>query len=419
MSGEAGGDLAARSHDLQEGTAGTAGTAGSEGSDGSEGAAGAAGAVLEGLWESKWLYCPPNRQVYPWQWLWDSCFHAVSWCALNDQRGVAELRTLLGSVQLDGFLPHMTYHSDPGAARGLWGRPLWSTITQPPMYGHAIRVLAESGWPVDELIEPAERAMRFLFERRLEPNGLVRIVHPWESGADDNPRWGAWSGTPFERRRWMSVKLSLVSSLELGEAGSALTNPRFSVAAASFNALASFNAAELHAAGGPAWLGQAAESLAEAIDELLWDEGRGTWADLDLTSGDRACHGVLDALLAVLVTRSEERAERVFAAISGDGHLASPFGPCGTSREEAGFDPSGYGRGSVWPHLTYLFVLAARRRGRDVLGDELAMSSMRAMIRSGFAEHVDAVTGQGLGARPQGWATLPIAQPPHPPQELA
>ncbi|MCL4414704.1 MAG: hypothetical protein M1522_08175, partial [Actinobacteria bacterium] len=61
MSGEAGGDLAARSHDLQEGTAG------SEGSDGSEGAAGAAGAVLEGLWESEWLYCPPNRQVYPWQ----------------------------------------------------------------------------------------------------------------------------------------------------------------------------------------------------------------------------------------------------------------------------------------------------------------------------------------------------------------
>ena len=26
----------------------------------------------------------PNADVYPWQWLWDSCFHALIWQELGD-----------------------------------------------------------------------------------------------------------------------------------------------------------------------------------------------------------------------------------------------------------------------------------------------------------------------------------------------
>ena len=38
-------------------------------------------------------FCVPNPTTYPWQWLWDSCFHAVVWAHLGDERAVVELRT--------------------------------------------------------------------------------------------------------------------------------------------------------------------------------------------------------------------------------------------------------------------------------------------------------------------------------------
>ena len=51
-------------------------------------------AVLEAHWTAHG-YCVPNPTTYPWQWLWDSCFHAVAWAALGDERarGRAHLGT--------------------------------------------------------------------------------------------------------------------------------------------------------------------------------------------------------------------------------------------------------------------------------------------------------------------------------------
>ncbi len=366
-------------------------------------------AVLEGLFEPEWGYCAPNRAVYPWQWLWDSCFHALVWAACGDARALSETRALFANQDTDGFLPHMGYQRDPGAAVSLWGRRGTSTITQPPMYGHTIRVLAEAGWEVADLMEPAEKAMRFLAESRRGPGGLVVIAHPWESGADDNPRWGKWSGDPFDRAAWMAKKIELLGALEYSPDGGAVGNARFSVAAASFNALVSYNAAELAAAGGAEWLAAFADELAEAIDALLWDDQASTWADLDCQEGTRCTVPVADALLPVLVTRSHDHAREALAALVDPGRFASPFGPCSLARREPDFDPTGYGRGSVWPHLTYLFALGALRSGDGDAYASIREAALRAMVCGDFSEHVDPLTGRGLGARPQGWSTLPVA----------
>ena len=37
-------------------------------------------------------FCVPNATTYPWQWLWDSCFHAVVWAHLGDERAVRRAR---------------------------------------------------------------------------------------------------------------------------------------------------------------------------------------------------------------------------------------------------------------------------------------------------------------------------------------
>ena len=109
----------------------------------------AADAVLDANWRQPG-FCVPNAASYPWQWLWDSCFHAVCWAHLGEpDRARTELANVLSQQAADGFVPHMTYWSERGVPdddthAAFWGRPATSSITQPPMYGHAVAELVRA-----------------------------------------------------------------------------------------------------------------------------------------------------------------------------------------------------------------------------------------------------------------------------------
>ena len=56
----------------------------------------------------------------------------------------------------------MNYVRHPGVAADLWGRDEASSITQPPMYGHAVAELVRRGVDVDqETVAKAEHGLRF------------------------------------------------------------------------------------------------------------------------------------------------------------------------------------------------------------------------------------------------------------------
>ena len=132
----------------------------------------------------------PNAAVYPFQWLWDSCFHAITWAGLGDpDRARRELLHLFRTQATDGFVPHVDYEWSPTHHAGFWGREGSSGITQPPMFGHAIAELARRGVDVDDLVSPATDGLRFLLGERARVDGLIALCHPWESGGDDCPRW--------------------------------------------------------------------------------------------------------------------------------------------------------------------------------------------------------------------------------------
>src|SRR5215472_11862110 len=63
--------------------------------------------ALETNWVAALGFTMPNRRKYPWQWLWDSCFHAIAWSALGDARCATELESLFSLQLPNGFLPHM------------------------------------------------------------------------------------------------------------------------------------------------------------------------------------------------------------------------------------------------------------------------------------------------------------------------
>ena len=228
----------------------------------------------------------PNATTYPFQWLWDSCFHAIVWAHLgNPERALAELAHVFRTQDGVGFVPHIDYEADPSMHEAFWGRSGSSSITQPPMYGHALAELHRLGVVVtDELVERAAAGLQFLLDQRArDPHtGLITIVHPWESGSDNSPRWDHWSvanaGELFATAHWYDVKGDLMHTIERGPSGAPLANPAFGAAPVGFNALVAFNARELCELTGDASLMRQAVELETSVG-ARWDDDLTTWVD--------------------------------------------------------------------------------------------------------------------------------------------
>jgi hypothetical protein len=368
-------------------------------------------AMLDDHWVPEG-YAAPHAMVYPWQWLWDSCFHALIWAELGEPaRAVRELTSALSVQTADGFVPHMNYVRDPMFHADFWGRQGASNITQPPMYGHAIAELGRRGITVPaDLVERAERGLRFLLDVRPRhaPSGLVPLAHPWESGCDDSPRWDdVCPGNSFDWATWKAYKGDLVAAVEVGPDGGALGNRLMTVVSVGFNALVAFNARELAAHTGDARLAADADLLATSID-ARWDPALGTWIDGGQTETGSGRARTLDALLPVLVTQRADARRAAFAALVDPDAFGGPFGPAGVHRAEPTFAPDTYWRGPAWPQLSYLLWVAARAADDVSLHDQLRDSTVAAADRSSLAEYWNPDTAAGLGAIPQSWTGLAL-----------
>lgn len=371
--------------------------------------------------EQAWLplgYTAPNPAAYPWMWLWDSCFHSLIWLALgDDERALVELASALSTIDGAGFVPHMGYQAEPERSVELWGRRGASSITQPPMYGHAIAELTRAGVAVpEELTDRARRGLEFLLQRRVRHRGseLIEVVHPWETGCDDSPRWDDLAGPGrFELQRWRRRKNGLLRDVERGSGGEPLSNPRCGVAPCGFNALVSFNAAELASATSDRDLAASAEELAEALDQRF-DPQLGTWVDAGVNGDGSGRIRTVDGLLPLLVSRSGPARRRATAELADPQAYCASYGPRGVHVREPSYNPTAYWRGPVWPQLSYLLWLAAGGGSEEASAAAALIGehTTNGAVSSGLAEYWDGESGTGLGAIPQSWTGLALLLDP-------
>lgn len=372
---------------------------------------------VESVMQAAWTdhgYTSPNLETYPWMWLWDSCFHALIWCGLDQpDRAVLELHQAMSTQDETGFVAHMGYQSDPSAALRLWKRSGASSITQPPMYGHVVAELVRQGVDVpDELVARASDGICFLTDSRSrDDSGLIRVVHPWETGCDDSPRWDdLCPGTGFDLARWRVRKHQLIETIVRGDRGEPLGNRQFPVAPVGFNALVAFNAVELYSVTGESRLGAAASDLADAL-ATRWDESLATWIDAGPTEVGSGRARTAEGLLPLLVVPDADQRVAAVASLVDQAAHGSAFGPRGVHREEPSYDPRTYWRGPVWPQLAYLLWVATKSSPRETeqsAAEKIRLGTIRGADRSGFAEYWDGDTGEGGGAIPQSWTGLAL-----------
>lgn len=152
-------------------------------------------------------YTVPAGDLYPHQWLWDSCFIAIGLAEYDIPRAQKELRSLLRGQWSNGMLPNMIFAEGDSHKRDRniwqsWRSPFapdhiaTSGITQPPMLAEAVvrigqklKMVERRAWYQD--MYPALVAYHEWLYRERDPHheGLVLLIHPWESGLDSSPPW--------------------------------------------------------------------------------------------------------------------------------------------------------------------------------------------------------------------------------------
>jgi len=366
--------------------------------------------VLHRAWQPRLGYCRPHRRSYPHLWLWDSCFHSIAWSAIGDDRAIRELEAVFEGQLANGFLPHMRYGRRTYARGPL---PGVSSFTQPPVYARALQAASAAGFAAsDRMLEQAASALDALWRLRLR-DGLLVIVHPWEAGTDDSPRWDSWVGsTTWRRRVWTKSDRALLGSTVFSAEGVAIDNPDFVVAPASFNAIAADAALTLgDLLDDESWRIRGRD-LAKTLDDRAWDDSESLWSDV-VFAGPRNTDSVRiptsDAVLPALCTPDQGNAAKALQQLVPPGKFGAAFGPRFVSADSDMYQPDEYWRGPAWPQLNYLLVLAARRCGVTDIAETLSQQTKRAVLLAGFAEYWNPETGQGRGAKPQTWAAVAAA----------
>jgi len=149
----------------------------------------------------------PSKKFYVHQWKWDSATHAMGLILVDPERAYDELRSLFAGQWENGMIPHMIFNPKetkyfPNAE--VWGTKAFangqiitSGITQPPLITKAVSYMykqdpdrARSRAFVDEVIDKLIAHNMYLKKYR-DPKdiGLLTIVHPWETGTDNSPRF--------------------------------------------------------------------------------------------------------------------------------------------------------------------------------------------------------------------------------------
>jgi len=149
----------------------------------------------------------PSRDYYVHQWLWDSAGIAMGLVHINEEAAFNELVSLVAGQWNNGFIPHIIYN--PNESRYYPPADQWQTtrftrqgiktsgITDPPLLAIAAEYLCDHSSDEQQkrdfikAVLPSLMAYHNHLKRYRDPEecGLLTIVHPWESGTDDSPRW--------------------------------------------------------------------------------------------------------------------------------------------------------------------------------------------------------------------------------------
>eukprot|EP01120_Amphizonella_sp_Union-15-10_P015997 TRINITY_DN8322_c0_g1_i2.p1 TRINITY_DN8322_c0_g1~~TRINITY_DN8322_c0_g1_i2.p1 ORF type:complete len:465 (-),score=75.46 TRINITY_DN8322_c0_g1_i2:20-1414(-) len=142
------------------------------------------------------FYRPSLEKYGPDQWLWDSGSHMIVWSHLNVSNSIADLRTMLQMQQPDGRIPEIINWGpqtleDIALAEFQYSSSKYVDLTQMPVLPFSLRAIwnktKDSSLLKEFLPKLVDYFQWWSNTRETDNDGLVLILHPWESGMDASP----------------------------------------------------------------------------------------------------------------------------------------------------------------------------------------------------------------------------------------
>ncbi|MHB1110577.1 MAG: amylo-alpha-1,6-glucosidase [Devosia sp.] len=396
-------------------------------------------------------YTVPTRGLYPFQWNWDSCLTALGQSHYDEARAWTEIETLFAHQWADGMVPHIVFHvwNDgyfPGPDVWQTGRPTpTSGITQPPVAAFAVRRLFErakdkelAARHASALLPKIDAWHRWFYANR-DPHGegLVAILHPWESGRDNSVDWDeAFERVPtvgidpYTRRDTQHADpahrptreqydryLWLVQHFRsLGWDNSKLHDASpFQVIDPGFNAILIRGCSDLAALAetlGEPEIAQANRARAEmglAALDGLWSDQHGQYLCLDRTTGalidSASIGGILPVFGGVPKDRAHEIARGIERQAGGVRFLIPSHDPL-----DPRFEAKRYWRGPAWLVMNYMIADGLQAIGETEVAGHIVRSSLELIAQSGFAEYYDPLTGEPCGGGRFTWTAAMVIE---------
>ena len=398
-------------------------------------------------------YTKPSSSQYPFQWNWDSAVISLGLSHFDLPRAKLELRTLVSGQWRNGMLPHILFHVDDenyfpraefwGTAGLKHGGAVPSSgVTQPPLLATAVRRLVvrdpspkQGKEFAQEMVPPLLAWHRWLHRKRGDQHGIPCLIHPWESGTDNSPRWQPvfdhikTSDMPAYQRRdtvhvaqhERPVPHDYELFVHLIDAGRRTKwSDRFLLAASPFLVQdVMFTSILQRADTDLVWLlEQLGEDpsevigwqrqVREAFDARFWHDGAGRYQDLDLRRGGPITVNTCATFMPLYGgLASPEQARRLV-----EDHLNNPaeYAPGEslqhavptTAADDPAFEARRYWSGPVWLITNWLIWQGLLDYGYQAEAARLRQDSL-SLLQHGFAEYFDPRNGHPAGTTDFSW----------------
>ncbi len=402
----------------------------------------------------------PSKEFYVHQWLWDSATHAMGLVYVDEQRAFDELFSLVSGQWENGLIAQITFN--PNEKKYFPGPEYWGTekcatgeiktsgITQPPLLGisfaHVFSHTHSKKLQSRLLLEILPKVLKYhdylKDYRDPENSGLLTVVHPWETGLDNSPRWDK----PLQNIKLADIPDSVKSLVNRYRSDDKLSDPRvrpglddyyrymylvhlfkswnwdyrvivkkspFAVKDILFNSL---------------WC-EANEALAKVLttidrnDDALrlkgWaDETRqalrarrdpvtGYFRDQDVSSAtptDIGANTIATFLPLLAEAVDEKDAASTLSLLTDPAQFWTKTPVASTALSAKEFDPLKYWRGPTWP-ITNLFVIEGLRKyakspRAQSIRKELEDKTLSMIDAHGFFEYYDPQNGAARPGKP-------------------
>jgi glycogen debranching enzyme len=379
----------------------------------------------------------PSTGTYPFQWFWDSCFHAIVLARFDMVRARSEITSLLKNQPDDGFVGHVTFWQREAFEEMLkeysiaYRTPYLSDCIQPPLLAEALFAISrgEGGSAVRDDLLPRVRRYYDWLDRMRDPDrdGLIAILQPDESGLDHIPKYDRYLGVKDPTRDEFTAawQRAVGPYAEMQrDHDKMFAADGFVVEDVLVNTIYAENErvlAELHEEAGDLEGARVMRARAEKTTASLlakcYDRGTGLFYDLAGKREELLRVSTVTSLMPILLPDlPREMVEALAKHIADPKEYAAPYPVPSTALSDRLYMAPSEGRpeldskllwrGPTWINTNWYIARGLRRHGFIDIARTIEDKSAELIEKGGFREYYDPYTGEGFGAHAFSWTAL-------------